>query len=141
MTKLKAFEVIVKSSAEWTGTIKAMSCDDAKHMAKREFNQGQLRQCDEEVVAVLAWRQRTRTGSWATFERRFRPIDSPDHTVWWSREQLPVDIDPHLVWTIVDCEGKLCVSPGFHIVNRIDYVVCEAPWTEEDIYQPPYHYD
>lgn len=89
----------------------------------------------------VACRQRTRTGSWTTFERRFRPTDSPDQTVWWSREQVPAGIDPHLVWTIVDCEGKLCVSPGFHIVNRIDYVVCEVPWTDEDIHQPSYRYD
>ena len=43
------------------------------------------------------FKQRTRCGSWSIFERRFRPIDSPDLTVWWRHEQLPVNVDPHLV--------------------------------------------
>ena len=85
--------------------------------------------------------QRTRCGSWRTFERRFQPIDSPDETVWWSREQLPVNVDPHLVWTIVDEDGRLYVRPGFRFVNRIDYVLCQVPWTDEDVEQPDYRYD
>ena len=86
-------------------------------------------------------RIRSRTGSWRTFERRFCPIDSPDLTVWWWYEQLPVNVDPHLVWTIVDEDGRLYVCPGFRFVNRIDYVFCEVPWTEDDERQPPYRYD
>ncbi len=84
---------------------------------------------------------RTRCGSWSTFERRFEPIDSPDLTVWWRHEQLPENVDPHLVWTIVDEDGRLYVRPGFRFVNRIDYVLCEKPWTDEDVEQPDYRYD
>ena len=90
---------------------------------------------------VIARRPRTRTGSWSTFERRFRPIDSPDQTVWWGQEQLPVAVNQHLVWTIVDCDGKLYVTPGFRFINRIDYVLCETPWTDDDMLQPDYRYD
>jgi len=50
-------------------------------------------------------------------------------------------VDPRLVWTIVDCDGKLYVSPGFHYVNRIDYVLCGNPWTDDDERQPDYRYD
>jgi hypothetical protein len=85
--------------------------------------------------------QRTRCGSWRTFERRFQPIDSPDETVWWRREQLPDCIDPRLVWTIVDEDGRLYVRPGFRFVNRIDYVLCALPWTDDDLQQPDYRYD
>jgi hypothetical protein len=85
--------------------------------------------------------RRTRAGSWRTFERRFRPLDGPDGATYWGREQLPRDVDPRLVWTIVDCDGKLYVSPGFHLVNRIDYVLCRNPWTDDDELQPDYRYD
>lgn len=141
MSKLKDYEVILKTSAEWYGTVQAKSLRDAKRIAEDEFNEGQLKQFGEEVEAVIAFKPRKRCGSWSTFERRFRPIDSPDQTVWWRSEQLPADVDPNLVWTIVDCDGKLLVSPGFHVVNRIDYVLCEVPWTDEDQHQPSYRYD
>lgn len=85
--------------------------------------------------------QRARCGSWRTFERRFQPIDSPDETVWWDREQLPDGVDPHLVWTIVDEDGRLYVRPGFRFVNRIDYVLCVVPWTDDDLQRPDYRYE
>ena len=84
---------------------------------------------------------RTHCGNWNTFERRFKPIDGPDGATYWGREQLPKDVDRHLVWTILDCEGKLYVSPGFRFVNRIDYVLCTVPWTDDDVGQPDYRYD
>ena len=85
---------------------------------------------------------RTRIGSWRTFEHRFRPIDGPDGAVYWSREQLPDNIDAHHVWTIVDGgDGRLYVTPGFRFVNRIDYVVCKLPWSEDDERQPDYRFD
>lgn len=141
MRKLKSYEIIVKTSAEWTGTVQARSLRDAKRTAVEQFSDGDLRQFGEEVEAVIAYRPRTRSGSRSTFERRFRPIDSPHQTVWWQRDQLPADVDPHRVWTIIDCDGKLYVLPGFHLVNRIDYVLCEVPWSDEDLQQPPYRYD
>lgn len=141
MSKLKSYDVIVKTSGEWSGSVQAKSLDHAKRIAEQEFSEGSLQQCGEEVETVIAFRPRTRVGSWSTFERRFKPIDSPDETVWWSRQQLPSDVDPHLVWTIVDCDSHLYVSPGFRIVNRIDYVLCALPWTDEHQHQPDYRYD
>ena len=85
-------------------------------------------------------RIRACTGSWNTFERRFQPIDRPDSATYWGREQLPDDVDPRLVWTILDCEGNLYLSPGFRFVNRIDYVLCAVPWTDDDLKQPDYLY-
>lgn len=141
MSKLKSFEVIVTTSGEWYGTVNAQSRREAKRLAEDAFNEGNLRQCGEEVESVIAFRQRTRSGSWSTLERRFQPVDSPDETVWWHRDQLPKDVNPRLVWTILDCDGRLYVRPGFHLVNRIDYVLCRLPWNDEDLHQPGYRYD
>lgn len=141
MTKLKTYNVIVNTSAEWFGEVQAKSRRTARRLAEDEFNEGNLRQIGEEVEGVIAFRPRKRAGSWRTFERRFRPLDGPDGAPYWPREKLPKDVDYRLVWTILDCEGRLYVSPGFHFVNRIDYVLCEVPWTDEDLRQPDYRYD
>ena len=85
--------------------------------------------------------QRTRCGRWPTFERRFQPINGPDGATYWRGEQLPRNIDPHFVWTILDCDGRLYVSPGFRFVIRIDYVLCSVPWSDDDVAQPDYRYD
>lgn len=34
------------------------------------------------------------------------------------------------LWTLLDCDGKLYLSPGFHIVNRLNYFICENSWNE-----------
>ena len=141
MSKLKSYDVIVKTSDEWHGGVQAKSIADAKRIAEQQFSEGNLQQCGEEVETVIAFRLRARVGSWSTFERRFKPINSPDDTVWWRFAQLPKHVDPHLVWTILDCEGRLYVSPGFRFVNRIDYMLCQVPWTDEDQHQPDYRYD
>ena len=31
------------------------------------------------------------------------------------------------VWTIIDSEGQLYVSPGYHFVNRFGYFITEKP--------------
>lgn len=36
------------------------------------------------------------------------------------------------VWTVLDCEGKLYVSPGFHWVNRQMHIMTVKPWTADD---------
>jgi hypothetical protein len=141
LRSLKSYEVTVKTSAEWYGTVQAKSRSEARRIAEEEFNEGSLKQCGEEVETVIAFTLRTRCGSWRTFERRFQPIDSPDDTVWWRHDQLPKDVEGRFVWTILDSDGRLVVRPGFHIVNRTDYVLCKLPWADEDIAQPGYRYD
>lgn len=140
MTKLKTYDVIVKTKTAWYGEVQAKSLRTAKRLAEAEFDEGNLRQIGEECEEVIAFKLRKRCGSWRTFERRFRPLDGPDGAPYWPREKLPKDVDGRLVWTILDCDGRLYVSPGFHFVNRIDYVLCEVPWTDEDVQQPDYRY-
>ena len=63
------------------------------------------------------------------------------HIRSWPPSEPDKEDDPHRVWTIVDCEGQLYVSPGYRFVNRIDYALCEVPWTGEDTRQPDCRYD
>jgi hypothetical protein len=65
---------------------------------------------------------RSRTGSWSTFERRFKPRTDSNGTVWIELNALPKDINPHLVWTVTDDDGRLYLNPGFRFVNRFAYV-------------------
>jgi hypothetical protein len=44
------------------------------------------------------------------------------------------DLDYHVVWTEVDDpEGNgTFLSPGFHYVNRLHYIVSHKPWSDEE---------
>lgn len=39
--------------------------------------------------------------------------------------------DTNNIWTILDCDGKLYLSPGYHIVNRLNYIVTKNEWNEK----------
>jgi hypothetical protein len=86
-------------------------------------------------------RIRSRTGSWRTFDRRFKPRHDENKCPLVDLHRLPKDIDAHLVWTVTDDDGRLYLSPGYRFVNRFAYVICEVPWTDLDEQQPPYLYD
>ena len=36
------------------------------------------------------------------------------------------------VWTIIECEDTFVVSAGYHLVNRMGYLVTENPWDDPD---------
>lgn len=40
--------------------------------------------------------------------------------------------DPQNIWTIVEGENKMHYVKGYHLVNRIGYLVMKNPWTLED---------
>lgn len=84
---------------------------------------------------------RSRTGSWSTFERRFRPRTQADDTVLVDIHALPASTEAHRVWTVVDEDGHFYLFPGFRFVNRFAYVICDIPWSEDEQRQPPYLYD
>ena len=69
------------------------------------------------------------------------PVGGPVGDPYGTRRKQPKDVDGRLDWTILDSDGKLDVSPGFHFVKRIDCGLCEVPWTDEDLQQPDYRYD
>jgi len=43
-----------------------------------------------------------------------------------------IDHAYHL-WTVIDNGDKLYLSMGFHVVNRLGYILTEVPWTEEQL--------
>ena len=141
MTKLKTYDVIVKTKTAWYGEVQAKSLRTAKRLAEAEFDEGNLRQIGEECEEVIAFKPRKRCGSWRTFERRFQPLPAPNHDVLWElRGEVPADADYRYWWTVVDCDGRLYVTPGFRFVNRFAYIRCAVPWTDDDERQPDYVY-
>ena len=84
---------------------------------------------------------RSRTGSWRSFDRRFKPRHDDSHCPLVDLFNLPKDTDPHRVWTVTDDDGRLYLNPGFRFVNRFAYVICKVSSTEDDERQPPYRYD
>ncbi len=89
---------------------------------------------------MTATKLRTRTGTFRTFERRFGPIETDTGDLARDARDLPANVDCHLIWTLLDCDGRLYLSPGFHFVNRLGYVLCRVPWTDSDLHQPDYLY-
>jgi hypothetical protein len=92
-------------------------------------------------MTAMVHKQHTRCGSWRAFERRFLPLPAPSHDVLWDFHQLPKDAEAQYWWTVLDCEGRLYVSPGFRFVNCFAYIRCTVPWTNDDEGQPDYRYD
>ena len=37
------------------------------------------------------------------------------------------------LWTVIDSGDKLYLSMGYHVVNRLGYILTEVPWTEEQL--------
>ena len=86
-------------------------------------------------------KRRTRTGSWSTFERRFKPRLDDNNCPLVDLHRLAQGIDATRIWTATDEDGRLYLNPGYRFVNRFAYVICERPWCEDDQGQPPYLYD
>ena len=50
----------------------------------------------------------------------------------YGAEELFVrNADPKTVWTIVEGDEFLWVIAGFHIVNRLGYLITQTPWTSD----------
>lgn len=74
-----------------------------------------------------------------TFDARFKPIESPGQQcgshLWEHHEVRDAvtagTITEQQVWTYVDDgEGGYGILPGFHMVNKIEYMVTEVPADE-----------
>jgi len=39
--------------------------------------------------------------------------------------------NPKKVWTIIEADGVMYYSTGFHFVNRIGYLICEVEFDKE----------
>ena len=43
-------------------------------------------------------------------------------------------VEAQRVWTMLDCDGSLYLSPGVHWVNRVGYFVTNKSWTNKSVY-------
>lgn len=79
-----------------------------------------------------------RAGSYDHFVELYKPIDPPSGETMWEWNELPTTADIRQLWTILDCDGKLYVSPGVHIVNRLGYCVTKHGWSDTEFANPGY---
>lgn len=74
-----------------------------------------------------------RNGTYRVFERRYQPI-SIDESILREGKDIPDGTDYHFVWTMIEGDnGKWYLSPGWHVVNRIGYVLCTQPFDDADM--------
>jgi hypothetical protein len=93
------------------------------------------------MVEIVDVKPRTRAGSYDTFERRYGSISLPDDSIM--REFPDPEVakaDERQVWTVLDCDGTLYLSPGKQFVNRMGYVLTERGWSDTEYSNPGYVY-
>jgi hypothetical protein len=70
------------------------------------------------------------------FEEEFSPRKSPvEDGDYYEFDQVK-DLPENTVWTIIDDGGAtdcLYASPGFHVVNKIGYIVTQKPWDADTL--------
>jgi len=40
--------------------------------------------------------------------------------------------EPRKVWTVLECDGSLIVTSGYHHVNRMGYILTEVPVADDE---------
>ena len=90
---------------------------------------------------MVTVKPRTRAGSWAVFDRRYKPVTDADDAILrlWNDPQIKT-ADPSLVWTVVDCDGRLYVVPGIATVNYFARILCSVPWNDSEVNNTGYIY-
>ena len=76
------------------------------------------------------------------FLARFKPVANPidlnagfDGCLFEAfGEDLAMAQDPDLVWTLLDCDGQLAIASGFHLVNRLGYLIASVPVAPDHTY-------
>lgn len=81
------------------------------------------------------------------FHEQYKPMENPEHSPGFYQFDAYDDKDigflsfmafhyPEYVWTRIDGDdGCIYIINGWHIVNRIDYVVTEVPWQSDSSYE------
>jgi len=67
------------------------------------------------------------------FQSKFRPVLGPDGSEMREFEEVQSTAKEY-VWTVVETgeDEILYAMAGFHVVNRVGYVITEEPWTDPD---------
>ena len=74
--------------------------------------------------------------SWSVFERKFGPIEElmEDATRVSYQKIQQRKVDTNLVWSVTEGDnGELYVSPGYHVVNMMGYILSAKPWSDHDM--------
>jgi hypothetical protein len=83
------------------------------------------------------------------FESRFRPLPHPtapggasfDGTMLETYGKDVAHVQetyaraPLTVWTVLDCDGRLIITNGFHFVNRFGYIITEIPFDAAESFE------
>lgn len=90
----------------------------------------------------------TETMKEAEFWERYIPLETPgqEGNGNYLREYDAVkDLDIHYVWTVVEGDdGTWVIDSGFHVVNKLGYLVTKNPWVtglESGEYMSPDDYE
>lgn len=84
---------------------------------------------------------RNRAGTWATFCRRYEPVAQEDGSVLRDWDDPAVRrVSENHVWTVVDCDGRCYVVPGFATVNYLGRILTARPWPDVEFSLPGYVY-
>lgn len=85
---------------------------------------------------------RKRAGSFDQFVERYHPIELDNNgLILHNREDIPPHMGSRHIWTVVEGDNnRMYLVPGWSIVNRIGYVVCDVPWCEVEYTNPGYVY-
>ncbi len=87
---------------------------------------------------------RQRAMNYDVFERKYKPVknhidsnasgDGDLFETYGEEWEHVSKQDCHHVWTLVESDTgkKEYLTPGFHVVNRLNYMITEKPWTDED---------
>lgn len=77
-----------------------------------------------------------RTGSYNTFEKRYQSVTKEDGTMLFETYGLDleevINTNYNHIWTLVDCDGKLRIVAGYHLVNRMNYIITKKPWKSKE---------
>jgi len=100
----------------------------------------------EEVIEEKSWGDNTYIDAWYTeddweeFESKFEPVwhhKDPERFLYETygedREKVVEWLDqhgPNKVWTVVDVDGVMWLTPGMRLVDRISYVLTKKPWED-----------
>lgn len=70
----------------------------------------------------------------STFEKTYSPEIRKDGSILFETygkdlERIAGTHSQH-VWTLLDCGGKLVIVAGYHLVNRMNYLVTKNQWRD-----------
>jgi len=78
-----------------------------------------------------------RAGRYSVFEKLYQPVTKQDgsmlfETYGYDLEEV-INTNYNHIWTLLDCDGKLRIGAGYHIVNRMNYIITKHPWISNEL--------